>query len=101
MAVDTRPRNAFTVDLEDWFQGLTSTNPRVDAWPTFQSRVVVMTTTLLKLLESHRVKATFFTLGHVADHHPELIQAIRDQGHEIGVHGYNHRFVNRLTRDQF
>ena len=31
-------RNAFTVDLEDWFQGLTSTNPRVDLWPTLESR---------------------------------------------------------------
>jgi polysaccharide deacetylase family protein (PEP-CTERM system associated) len=100
MAIDPRPRNAFTVDLEDWFQGLTSTNPRVDAWPTFKSRVVTMTTSLLNLLDTHRIKATFFTLGHVADHHPELVQAIRDQGHEIGVHGYYHRFVNRLTRDQ-
>jgi polysaccharide deacetylase family protein (PEP-CTERM system associated) len=101
MAVDTRPRNAFTVDLEDWFQGLTSTNPRVDAWPTFPSRVVAMTTRLLKILDTSKVKATFFTLGHVADHHPELLQTIRDAGHEIGVHGYYHRFVNRLTRDEF
>jgi polysaccharide deacetylase family protein (PEP-CTERM system associated) len=101
MAVDTRPVNAFTVDLEDWFQGLTSTNPRVDAWPTFPSRVVPMTTLLLQLLETHGVKATFFTLGHVADHHPELIQTIQAKGHEIGVHGYFHRFVNRLTRDEF
>jgi polysaccharide deacetylase family protein (PEP-CTERM system associated) len=101
MAVDTRPRNAFTVDLEDWFQGLTSTNPRVDAWPTFPSRVVAMTTRLLKILDTSKVKATFFILGHVADHHPELLQTIRDAGHEIGVHGYYHRFVNRLTRDEF
>jgi polysaccharide deacetylase family protein (PEP-CTERM system associated) len=101
MAVDARPVNAFTVDLEDWFQGLTSTNPLVESWPTFPSRVVATTTHLLKLLESHRVKATFFTLGYIADHHPELIQTIKAQGHEIGIHGYHHRFVNRLSRDEF
>jgi peptidoglycan/xylan/chitin deacetylase (PgdA/CDA1 family) len=59
--------NAFTVDLEDWFQGLTSTNPLVDRWPRFESRVVPATRTLLEILRRHRVRATFFVLGYVAD----------------------------------
>jgi polysaccharide deacetylase family protein (PEP-CTERM system associated) len=94
-------RNAFTVDLEDWFQGLTSTNPRVSEWPDFESRVVPATRRLLELLERHSVKATFFVLGYVADHHPALIEAIYGAGHEIAVHGYYHRFVYRLTPDEF
>ena len=97
----TQAANAFTVDLEDWFQGLTSTNPRVDAWPSFESRVVPATRSLLDLLDSSGVRATFFVLGHVADHHPGLVEEIRARGHEIGVHGYLHRFVNRLTPDEF
>src|SRR5215472_17122512 len=93
--------SVFTVDLEDWFQGLTSTNPRVDQWPTYESRVVPATQSLLALLDSRGVKATFFVLGHVADNHPALIEEIGARGHEIGVHGYDHRFVNRLSRDEF
>jgi polysaccharide deacetylase family protein (PEP-CTERM system associated) len=93
--------NMFTVDLEDWFQGLTSTNPRVDDWPTFESRIEEATDALLDILRQHKIEATFFTLGHVADHHPALIERICAEGHEIGVHGYYHRFVYRMTADEF
>jgi polysaccharide deacetylase family protein (PEP-CTERM system associated) len=95
------PVNAFTVDLEDWFQGLTSTNPQVKKWPLFESRVVPATRLLLDILRAHRVQATFFVLGYVANQHPDLIEQIRADGHEIGVHGYLHRFVNRSTPDEF
>ena len=93
--------NAFTVDLEDWFQGLTSTNPQIERWPEFESRVEPATDNLLALLRNQHVKATFFVLGYVADRHPALIERIVDGGHEIGVHGYYHRFVYRLTPDEF
>lgn len=93
--------NAFTVDLEEWFQGLTSTNPQVDQWPTFESRVVPATQHLLRLLREGGVTATFFVLGAVADQHPALIEAIAAEGHEIGVHGYYHRFVYRMTPQAF
>jgi polysaccharide deacetylase family protein (PEP-CTERM system associated) len=83
--------------LEEWFQGLTSTNPQVDRWPTLESRVVPATQHLLRLLRAGEVKATFFVLGAVADRHPDLIEAIAAEGHEIGVHGYFHRFVYKLT----
>ncbi len=95
------PRNAFTVDLEDWFQGLTSTNPQVNKWPALESRVVFATRKLLDILHVHDVQATFFVLGYVADAHPELIGDIRAAGHEIGVHGYYHRFVYKLSPDEF
>jgi polysaccharide deacetylase family protein (PEP-CTERM system associated) len=93
--------NAFTVDLEDWFQGLTSTNSKVAQWPSLESRVVSATHALLDLLRAYRVQATFFVLGYVADRRPALVERIHAEGHEIGVHGYLHRFVSRLTRDEF
>jgi polysaccharide deacetylase family protein (PEP-CTERM system associated) len=93
--------NVFTVDLEEWFQGLTSTNPRVDLWPALESRVVAATQQLLALLRRNQVRATFFVLGYVADQYPALIEAIRSDGHELGVHGYYHRFVTKLTPDEF
>jgi polysaccharide deacetylase family protein (PEP-CTERM system associated) len=93
--------NAFTVDLEDWYQGLTSTNPRVDLWPILESRVVAASTRLLEVLRPYGVQATFFVLGYVADHHPALIERIHSEGHEIGVHGYYHRFVYRQRPEEF
>lgn len=93
--------NAFTVDLEEWFQGLTSTNRRVDQWNSFESRIVLATRQLLDVLRAHHVRATFFVLGHVADRQPALVEAICAEGHEIGVHGYFHRFVWQLTPDEF
>jgi polysaccharide deacetylase family protein (PEP-CTERM system associated) len=94
-------QNAFTVDLEDWFQGLTSTNPRIDLWPSLESRVEQATERLLAVLCDHGVRATFFVLGSVADQHPALVERIRAEGHELGVHGYYHRFVSRLTPGEF
>jgi polysaccharide deacetylase family protein (PEP-CTERM system associated) len=93
--------NVFSVDLEDWFQGLTSTNPQIERWPSLESRVVQATQRLLAILRTHHVQATFFVLGYVADQHPTLIEQICADGHEIGVHGYYHRFVYRLTPDEF
>ena len=101
MLDNKRPLNAFTVDLEDWFQGLTSTNPLVDQWPAFESRVEAATRHLLALLGEQDVRATFFVLGYVADSHPALIEEIAAEGHEIGVHGYYHRFVSQMTAAEF
>ena len=101
MVDKTQPLNAFSVDLEDWFQGLTSTNSQTDLWPELESRVVPATKLLLAILREHKVLATFFTLGHIADHHPVLVEEVAAAGHEIAVHGYWHRFVSRMTRDEF
>lgn len=101
MIESSHPPNAFTVDLEEWFQGLTSTNARPEQWPALESRVVKATEDLLHLLDEYGVRATFFILGYVADTHPRLVEHIAAQGHEIGVHGYWHRFVSRMSRAEF
>jgi len=96
-----RVTNAFTIDVEDWFQGLTSTNCRPEQWDRYEARVEANTDHVLALLAEYGVRATFFVLGHVANRHPGLIRRIDAEGHEIGVHGYWHRMVHRLTPDQF
>ncbi len=93
--------NAFTVDLEDWFQGLTSTNPHPEKWEQLESRVESSTDRLLALLAEHDVRATFFVLGRIAERHPDLIRRVDAAGHEIGVHGYWHLYVNRLSPQEF
>jgi peptidoglycan/xylan/chitin deacetylase (PgdA/CDA1 family) len=48
---------------------------------------------VLAALEAAGAKATFFVLGAKAERHPEVLRAIANAGHAIGVHGYEH---NRL-----
>jgi polysaccharide deacetylase family protein (PEP-CTERM system associated) len=98
MLEDPRVLNAITVDLEDWYQGLEI--PR-ECWHGYESRVVSSARRLLSLLAETDVRATFFTLGDVAERHPDLVREISNAGHEIGTHGESHEFVYRLTPDSF
>jgi polysaccharide deacetylase family protein (PEP-CTERM system associated) len=93
--------NALTFDLEDWYQGLTSTSPKIDRWPEYESRIVPNTERLLDILSGAGVKATFFVLGYVADHLPDLVRKVAAGGHEIALHSYHHHKVHQLTVDQF
>ncbi len=93
--------NALTVDLEDWFHGLPTTNVQIERWSTFERRIIPNTNLLLDIFRTYNVKATFFVLGYVAEHHPALVERVAAEGHEIAVHGYYHRFVSRLTPDEF
>lgn len=95
------PVNALTIDLEEWFHGLTSANAQVARWPTWPRRAALLTDRLLALLAAHDVCATFFVVGELAAAEPALLRRLADAGHEIGVHGFLHRFVHRLTPAQF
>ncbi len=97
-----RTLNAFTVDVEDYFQvtAFERDIPR-SHWPDFPSRVVNNTQRLLELLDRHRVRGTFFILGWIAERFPQLVQTIHAAGHEIGSHSYWHRLAYKQTPDEF
>jgi polysaccharide deacetylase family protein (PEP-CTERM system associated) len=59
------------------------------------------TTSLLDLLDEAGVRATFFVLGWVAEREPGLVRDIAARGHEVGSHGYSHRFVYDQSPDEF
>lgn len=46
---------------------------------------------ILEVLRRFEVKATFFLTGQNAQRHPELVEAIRQEGHQIEAHGYWHK----------
>ena len=94
--------NAFTVDVEDYYQvsGF-ERDIRRDQWDQYESRVVANTERILALLKRHNVKATFFVLGWVADKHPQLVRDIHQAGHEIGSHGYWHRLIFDQSPEEF
>ncbi|MFO8109947.1 MAG: polysaccharide deacetylase family protein [Thermoplasmata archaeon] len=95
-------KNAFTVDLEDWFHiSGVETLRDVDKWDRMEPRIQRNTARLLQLLEENNVKATFFVLGWAADRYPKLVKKIYRNGHEIGNHGYSHELVYNMTHREF
>ena len=94
--------NALTIDVEDYFQvsAFEKQIPR-HHWCAFESRVVANTRRILRLLDFHGVRATFFILGWVARRYPELVRDIRRDGHEIGSHSYWHRLIYQLSPAEF
>jgi polysaccharide deacetylase family protein (PEP-CTERM system associated) len=94
--------NAFTVDVEDYFQ-VTAFEGHIgrNQWDQFESRVEKSTYRLLELLAKHKVRGTFFVLGWTASKHPGLVRDIHAAGHEIGSHSYWHRLVYDLSPEEF
>jgi len=95
-------QNALSVDVEDWFQvGAFETVIDRKDWDSLECRVERNTDAVMTLFDEAAIKATFFTLGWVAERYPALIRRIADAGHEIGSHGYGHERVFMLTPAQF
>jgi polysaccharide deacetylase family protein (PEP-CTERM system associated) len=94
--------NAFTVDVEDYFQveAFARTISR-ESWETLPRRVMQNTCRLLDILGQEDVKATFFTLGWVAQRHPELVRRIVGEGHELASHGSDHYRADDQSPDEF
>lgn len=98
----TRITNALTIDVEDYFQvsALAPHFPR-SQWETVPCRVERNIDLILALLEEHETKATFFTLGWIAERYPELVRRISNAGHEIASHGYGHERASAQTPASF
>lgn len=45
---------------------------------------------ILDILKEYKVKATFFCVGENIQKHPDIFLRIREEGHQIGNHTYNH-----------
>lgn len=96
------PVNAFSVDVEEAFQVAAFAHRiRPGDWDRLESRVERNVDALLELLGRHGVRATFFTLGWIAQRHPAMVRRIVSRGHELASHGYGHRRVGELGPDGF
>ncbi|HTM96797.1 MAG TPA: XrtA system polysaccharide deacetylase, partial [Croceibacterium sp.] len=71
------------------------------SWDSLVDRVERNVEEILTLFDDAQVKATFFTLGWVAQRHAALIRRIAEQGHEIASHGWDHARVHTLDRAGF
>ena len=95
-------RNAFSIDVEDYFQvsALAPHFPR-DTWDQQPCRVEQNIDRMLGMLDDADSKATFFTLGWVAERYPAMVKRIVAGGHELASHGYGHQRASDLSRTEF
>lgn len=95
-------RHILSVDVEDYFQ-VEAFADDVDTatWETWPSRVEANTNRILDIFARYQVNATFFFVGWVADHFPQLVRRALADGHEVACHSYGHQAIYRLTPEQF
>lgn len=94
--------NAMTVDVEDYFQ-VSAFEPVIDRqdWEKIPCRIPQNMEKILALFDAHGVKATFFTLGWVAERFPQVVRDIAAAGHEVASHGWSHVRVPNATPESF
>lgn len=90
-----------TVDVEEWFhsswfnvdqvitQFYNGSFPKSDVEESIQR--------IITLFDGLNIRATFFVLGSTAERYPEIIDMIKDAGHEISSHGYYHQWNGEDT----
>ena len=94
--------NALTIDVEDYFQ-VSAFAPHIkrSEWNTRECRVERNINCILEMLARRDVKATFFTLGWIAERYPQLVREIVREGHELASHGYGHERASDQTEEAF
>jgi polysaccharide deacetylase family protein (PEP-CTERM system associated) len=94
--------NALTIDVEDYFQ-VSAFAPHIARgdWPSRECRIEQNIDRVLALLADANAKATFFTLGWIAERYPEIVRRIASEGHELASHGFAHQRANEQSPMEF
>ena len=95
-------KNAMSIDVEDYFQvSAFAPHIRREDWDSLPCRVERNVDVILGLLDETGARATFFTLGWIAERYPQVVRRIVDNGHELASHGYGHQRASDLTPAAF
>ncbi|GHG37229.1 polysaccharide deacetylase family protein [Streptomyces albogriseolus] len=78
--IDARTGKAATLSVPDRRLVLTFDDGPDPTW----------TPKVLDVLKKHDAHAVFFVTGTMASRHPDLVQRMVDEGHELGLHTFNH-----------
>jgi polysaccharide deacetylase family protein (PEP-CTERM system associated) len=87
--------NIITFDTEEWYteyKGL----QRPEEYALFDEKL----DQILESLERNKVKGTFFCVGQLAVHFPEVVKKIQNKGHEIGCHSNVHNWLNKMSYEE-
>lgn len=97
-----RMMNAMTIDVEDYYQ-VQALEQCVErgSWAVLPARVEANIDRILELFSSAGVTGTFFSLGWIAVRHPNMIQRIVREGHELASHGWNHVRADAQAPNEF
>ena len=91
-----------SVDFESWVHRPVFNIPISEQTKELDGGHVLRATKLiLELFKKYQIKATFFILGTVAEWYPEVIEEIKYEGHEIGIHGYTHKNLYVHNKQSF
>jgi polysaccharide deacetylase family protein (PEP-CTERM system associated) len=88
------PTNILSVDLEEWYH---PEYVKCVASSEKCARVETNISKTLDLLKRQNVTATFFIVGELAEIHPQIVDEIAAEGHEIAFHGYDHEPLWKKT----
>lgn len=95
-----KPGQLLGISLEDYFHvGAFRKLIWRGHWNRFASSLESATRTTLALLDEYNAKATFFTLGWVAENLPELVREVAERGHEVANSGFSHCGVADVGAD--
>lgn len=89
--------NILTFDIEEWVLEKDHFGDRKEKYTEFD-RILDQ---ILDLLDKTNQSATFFCLGKIASDFPEVIKKIQSHGHEIGSHSNVHKWINKMTPEEF
>ena len=94
--------NALTIDVEDYFQ-VSALSPYISRseWELRECRVERNVDRILSMLSDHGARATFFTLGWVAERYPQMVRRIVSSGHELASHGFSHQRATEQDEETF
>lgn len=94
--------NIITIHLEEYFQ-VDAFNELIDRqqWYRFEGRLEANARRALDLLDLHKVRATFFVSGWIAEREPNVVREIADRGHDIATTGFYHRNIKEMSREEF
>lgn len=91
--------NILTFDIEDWYN--CDFISRDFDWDKHEVRINEGVGRILDELDKRGQKGTFFCLGWLAEHHPDVIRRIAESGHQVGCHSYQHELATRFTPEEF
>lgn len=89
--------NILSFDIEEWYIEKFYKGAEEWKYQAYDS----MLSRILDALDEHSLKATFFCLGALVEHFPHVVKKIANAGHEVGCHSNNHRWINKMTPDEF
>lgn len=100
--MEQEKNHIITIQLQDYFHHRVFKEVIGEKqWSRFESRLDRNIDDVIELLKKFNIKATFFTLGWIAEKKPDIIKKIVSEGHEIASSGFYGRNASEMTPEQF